>query len=562
MKAGNNFNAETRGEGDIMLDDNITVRKDMSMKTENGDITIGKTITADRGSVAMTTGKGDISVGEDVVAGADVTMTVGTGDIEVGRLGRGNVTAGNNVTMSVEEGSVSIVETVTAGEDGKVDILTKKGNIKIGNNGPYTPTVTAGQDVTLETGNGEIRVQGMTSATKGSVTLRAASDAYQAGEAGHNIIIEQDGKIEAGRDATLETKNGDIHVTDRIVAGHSISAITHGQGDIFLDRDVDANPETGSVILRAEGKGNITASIDPVTNSRYKITAGDFIDAFTGDGNITIGEAEAKRMSLVARGEDGHVTADRLLVHANGTGDVTGAADLTLGGSQVNVTRIENDGAAPLIISTVGGAAENRPVQDFNIGERVGDGTYTGGIRSASGAVIQQLWADRGMIYMADNSNLHMGKLVVNEKLHVANDIVSVGIYGVPPYHDGARVVYWNDAGKKNPSGMLDRWYNGSYIDPMWMYLDLDGSGAVGSRYGVLMDAHYYRNLHGDSVSMVDTMRIRMEPIPAGNGIYYFDRNNLIEIDDSGFYSDDSSSDAEPEEITVELNYRNNVAGI
>ena len=213
-------------------------------------------------------------------------------------------------------------------------------------------------------------------------------------------------------------------------------------------------------------------------------------------------------MSLVARGEDGHVTADRLLVHANGTGDVTGAANLTLGGSKVNVTRIENDGAAPLIISTVGGAAENRPVQDFNIGERVGDGTYTGGIRSASGAVIQQLWADRGMIYMAGNSNLHMGKLVVNEKLHVANDIVSVGIYGVPPYHDGARVVYWNDAGKKNPSGMLDRWYNG------------------------------------------------------GNGIYYFDRNNLIEIDDSGFYSDDSSSDAEPEEITVELNYRNNVAGI
>ena len=610
-----------------MLDDNITVRKDMSMKTENGDITIGKTITADKGSVAMTTGKGDISVGEDIVAGANVTMTVGMGNIEVGSLGRGNVTAGNNVTMSVEEGSVSIVETVTAGEDGKVDILTKKGNIKIGNNGPYTPTVTAGQDVTLETGNGEIRVQGMTSAIKGSVTLRAASDAYQAGEAGHNIIIEQDGMIEAGRDAMLETKNGDIHVTDRIVAGHSISAITHEQGDIFLDREVDAsrdrngNPTDGSVILRAD-KGNITASIDPVTNSRYKITAGNAIeaitgegditvgiaeagqdismtagngnitvdtaqagnninastrkgnitmetvragnsfDAYAGDGNIAIGEAEAKRMSLVARGEDGHVTADRLLVHANGTGDVTGAANLTLGGSQVNVTQIENDGAAPLIISTVGGAAENRPMQDFNIGVRVGDGTYTGGIRSASGTVIQQLWADRGMIYMAGNSNLHMNKLVVNEKLHVANDIVSVGIYGVPPYHDGARVVYWNDAGKKNPSGMLDRWYNGSYIDPMWMYLDLDGSGAVGSRYGVLMDAHYYRNLHGDSVSMVDTMRIRMEPIPADNGIYYFDRNNLIEIDDSGLDSDDSPSEAEPEEITVELNYRNNVAGI
>ena len=64
----------------------------------------------------------------------------------------------------------------------------------------------------------------------------------------------------------------------------------------------------------------------------------------------------------------------------------------------------------------------------------------------------------------------------------------------------------------------------------------------VGSRYGVLMDAHYYRNLHGDSVSMVDTMRIRMEPIPEGNEIYYYDRNNLIEIDDSSLYSDDIES--------------------
>ena len=135
---------------------------------------------------------------------------------------------------------------------------------------------------------------------------------------------------------------------------------------------------------------------------------------------------------------------------------------------------------------------------------------------------------------MADNSNLHMSKLVVNEKLHVVNDTVSVGVFGVPPYHDGAQVVYWNDAEKKNPSGMLDRWYNGSYMDPMWMYLDLDSSGDVGSRYGVLMDAHYYRNLHGE--------RIRMQPIPAGNEIYYYDRNNLIEIDDSGLYSDDIES--------------------
>ena len=546
VRAKGSFNAETRGKGNISLDDNITVWKDMSMKTETGNITVGKTITAEDGSVSMTTGTGDIKVKKDIVAGENVNMTVGTGDIKVGTGTDGDVLARRgNVTIRVDEGNVEIVKTVEATK-GDVDILTKKGNIKIGNNGRYTKTVTAGQDVKLETQNGEIRVQGKTQAGR-DASLAAASEDYTAGEAGHNIIIEQDGMIEAGRDAKLETTKGDIHVTDRIVAGNGISAITHGQGNIFLDRDVAANPDGGSVILRAEDKGDITASIDPATNNRYKITAGDLIDVFTGDGSITIGEAEAARMSLIARGEDNSVTADKLLLHANGAWDVTGAANLTLGGSHVNVTRIENDGTAPLIISTVGGAADNRPIQDFNIGVRTGNGTYTGGIQSASGAVIQQLWADRGMIYMAGGTNLHISKLSVNEKLHVANDIVSVGIFGVPPYHDGARVVYWNDVEKNNPAGMLNRWYSGSYIDSAWMYLDLGASGAVGSRYGVLMDAHGYRNLYGDSVSVVDTMRRRMEYLPSIPDIAHYDRGGLIQIDE-----DEEKEDAKSGEITVE----------
>ena len=551
-------------EGYVLVNNTIDAGQNIDMAVGTGFVIVGESVKAGQ-DIGLAVGTGNIYVGDDVTSeNGGVKMQVGTGDITVGLFGEGSVTAEKDVSIAINEGNLDISTSLRS----RTESVTAKigaGDIHIGDNGPGVETVTAYKNVTLETEEGKIEVFGKTATETGDIKLKAASKEYVKGDDGHNIIIDHNGEIDSGNDATLVAKNGDLHVTHRIKAKNNISAITQNQGDIFLDRDIDATSEDSSVILRAEGKGNITASIidhnDP-EERRYKIKAGNRIEAFTGDGDITIGEAEAKRMSLVARGEDGHVTADRLLVHANGTGDVTGAANLTLGGSKVNVTRIENDGAAPLIISTVGGAAENRPVQDFNIGERVGDGTYTGGIRSASGAVIQQLWADRGMIYMADNSNLHMGKLVVNEKLHVANDIVSVGIYGVPPYHDGARVVYWNDAGKKNPSGMLDRWYNGSYIDPMWMYLDLDGSGAVGSRYGVLMDAHYYRNLHGDSVSMVDTMRIRMEPIPAGNGIYYFDRNNLIEIDDSGLDSDDSSSDAESEEITVELNYRNNVAGI
>ena len=225
-----------------------------------------------------------------------------------------------------------------------------------------------------------------------------------------------------------------------------------------------------------------------------------------------------------------------------------GVYDVKLGGSYLNVHSLVNksSGSTPLTVSTLG-SDEDKAMKDINIGVRVADGVYTGGIQSASGAVVQDLWTERGLLYMKGDTNLHVSKVVVKEKLHVANDIISVGVFGVPPYHDGARMIYWNDAEAKNPSGRLARWYDRSYSDPEWMYLDLFGNGDVGSRYGVLMDAHWYRNIYGDSVSMVDTMRIRTEPIPMGDKITYFDRNNLIEIDDSGLYSD-----ADPDEITAE----------
>ena len=40
---------------------------------------------------------------------------------------------------------------------------------------------------------------------------------------------------------------------------------------------------------------------------------------------------------------------------------------------------------------------------------------------------------------------------------------------------------------------------------------------------------------------MVDTMRIRMQPIPAGNEIYYYDRNNLIQIDEDAYAVEEGS---------------------
>lgn len=62
-------------------------------------------------------------------------------------------------------------------------------------------------------------------------------------------------------------------------------------------------------------------------------------------------------------------------------------------------------------------------------------------------------------------NKVYISKLVVNNKLHAANDAVSVTVYGHTPSFEGEKVVYWNDASRNNPATMRDRWYSRSYTD-------------------------------------------------------------------------------------------------
>ena len=299
VTARGTLNAETRGQGDIYLDQDVTVVKDMTMlKTGVGDITVGADINAGQ-DVSAQTGTGDITVGEAITAGKSVTMTTGTGDVTVGSNGKGSVTADKDVTVNVGTGDVDIVKAVTS-ENGSVSVKTGEGDIHIGNNGPDTDTVTAKENVTLETTNGKITVDGKTSTQDGDITLQASSTEYVAGEDGKNIIINQDGKIESGRDVNLVAENGDLHVTDNVSAQGTLNAETRKQGDIYLDQDVTVvkdmtmQTETGDItvgkkvdaengsVTMTTGTGDITVGAD--------INAGRDVSAQTGTGGITVGE--------------------------------------------------------------------------------------------------------------------------------------------------------------------------------------------------------------------------------------------------------------------------------
>ena len=538
--ATGDINAKVEHKGSIGFDVDVNTDGDLSFEVDEGDIYVGNSVTA-TGDISMTAVTGNINVGKDIIAGTGVTISSQNGDVMIGDTNTGNdgdvLSKTGDVYIQTGQGDVKVVKTVTA-QEGSIDISTQEGTIHIGSNGRDVKTVTAKEDVSLVTEEGKIVVYGKTSTENGDITLKAANTEYIAGADGQNIIIDHDGQIDSGQDATLIAKNGDLHVTDKVWAKRNLNAITQSKGDVFLDDNLTVED---SVNMKTE-TGDIFAD--------RNVKAGNRIVAATGDGDITIGTADAKYVALTSGGEDGHVNADTVLAQASGNSNGTGLEDVKLGGSYVNVNTVVNNsnGSTPLTILTLGGAAD-KPVKDLNIGKQNTDLSYSGGIQSASGAVIQELWADRGMLYVKGDTNLHVSKLVINEKLHVANDVVSVGVFGVPPYRDGTQVVFWNDADAKDPSGMLARWYDRLFTDPMWMYLDLFSTGEVGSRYGVLMDAQGDNRIYGDSVSVVDTMRIRTEPVPDRYGISYFDRHNLIEIGSDGF-----ETNADSEEIIAEGN--------
>ena len=175
-------------------------------------------------------------------------------------------------------------------KEGSINVKTKEGNIRIGDNGPDVKTVTAKENVSLVTENGTIEVFGKTSTQNGDITLKAANPTYTAGPDGQNIIIDHNGQIASGQDATLIAKNGDLHVTDRVTAQRDVNAITRSKGDVFLDNDLKVN---GSVTMQTD-TGNI--------NADRNVTAVNRIVAATGNGDITVGTANARYVALTSGG--------------------------------------------------------------------------------------------------------------------------------------------------------------------------------------------------------------------------------------------------------------------
>ena len=294
ITAERNVNAVINDKGSLYFDNDLSADGAITANVEEGNIEIGAAVTSGEGDVSLTTGAGKIDVGAAVTAQKDISLESGSGNI--------------NVDKEVKS------------ELGAISVTTGNGNIHIGDNGENEETVTAAGDVTLATELGKIEVSGKTSSKNGDVTLSAKSDGYKPGADGMNIIINHNGRVEAGNSVHLNGGEGDLHISDRVSSGEDLTANVEGQGSLYFDTDIDVK---GTVAL-ATTNGDIDVGHD--------VTAGKSVQMKTGTGDINIGNKVTAADSVLFNTVQGDISIDNTVTAQEGNIQAhAGQGDITIG---------------------------------------------------------------------------------------------------------------------------------------------------------------------------------------------------------------------------------------
>ena len=297
--------------GDIHITDDISAKKGLTASiTEQGNVYFETNVSVTN-DVNITTEKGDISIGADVTAGNDVKMKVNTGNVTVGSSGQGNVVATNgDVTVDISgKGNVSITKSVDS-QNGSVSVKTKEGDINIGSaNVKDDKTVTAKENVNVETDLGTIYILGMTSTETGDITMKAGKDTYLPDTGSDenlvqngNFIIKDDGKLNAGGAVNLKGRNGDIHITDAIEAQKGITTSITEKGNVYFEKDVtvkddvnitteDGNIAIGKTVTSTEGNVNLQTGTGSILIGE-DVTAEKDVTITTKEGSVIVGDTD------------------------------------------------------------------------------------------------------------------------------------------------------------------------------------------------------------------------------------------------------------------------------
>lgn len=429
-----------------------------------GNIELGGIVNAEGGSVDVDTHSGDVTTKGEVTGKIDVTINSDDGDITIGGKVQSE-TGSTHINAGTEEDPG-----ITEDKDGNVTV-----------NGE----VASGKEVIVNANNGSITVTGNTTASDGNVqtTVKGNGNISLEGSvnASGNVKAEVTGTGDITTSDNAEVNSTDIEFTankGNITTGSSLTAkenvdLNTNTGDITFGGDVTASDgnitininEAGNLkdVLNTENtlsafsqdgddaKGNIYINIKGIGDvDLSEIYADNDARLDIANGNLALGTINGELVAIQLRTEDKDMNVGEIIA---GTQIVLTGSDMTL--DQI-AQRPDADG---MLVITPDNAEADKPIDNFTIGDIK--------TNSDSGIRFDRLWVNNSDIHISEGQ-LWFDKLYVEDNAHFSNDEMTAAIYGKPPLRDGSDSVYWINTEENRPESSLDMWLNGTGD---WMYL-------------------------------------------------------------------------------------------
>ena len=304
IDAGIDVVVETVSGNIRMTDGKVNAKQDITVSSQGGDILMTGSAHADR----------NLTVG-----------TAGSGNVDVSGGVYGVITAGQDVMLAAENGTIRVRDNLNplTSEKGDVTIETTGGNIEA------TGRINAGKNIAAKSGTGDITLTGAITAKQDIKGLSLGGDitVTDRARAGRDLVFrtEQDGQlnlessvtdpnikkydITSGRDVVLVADNGSVNINNRIAAPDGKIAIATTGGDVIFGKsvkageDISVTSDNGMIRTTSKDKyplmdaghdvrlettgGTIELGDVPGTNAEIK-AANDVIATSFGNGSIRL----------------------------------------------------------------------------------------------------------------------------------------------------------------------------------------------------------------------------------------------------------------------------------
>lgn len=407
--------------GDVTTKGEVTGKMDVTINSDDGDVTIGGKVQSETGSTHINAGTeedpgitedkdGNVTVNGEVASGKEVIVNANNGSITV----TGNTTAsdGNVQTIVKGDGNINLNGSVSASGDVKAEV-EGVGDITTGEN-----ATVSGTNIGFTTNEGDI-------ATGSDLTAKEDVD-----------LNVNTGDITFGGNVTASDGNITIDIT-----GDGILQDAENKDNTLTAISVDGSEDAGNIIIRLGGKGDVDLyDLYATNNARLDIA----------NGNLTLHEIDGELVAMQLRTEGKNMNVENIVA---GTQIVLTGSDMTL--DQI-AQRPDADG---MLVITPDNAEADKPIDNFTIGDIK--------TNSDSGIRFDRLWVNNSDIHISEGQ-LWFDKLYVEDNAHFSNDEMTAAIYGKPPLRDGSDSVYWINTEENRPESSLDMWLNGTGD---WMYL-------------------------------------------------------------------------------------------